>query len=331
MNSTVTPKTILVTGATGFTGSALAKKLIEQGHRVRALVRSESQAESVRKEGMDPIVGNLTDADSVNKAVEGSDLVYHIAAAYRESLPLAELEAVNVTGTRHVAEACRRHSVKRLVHCSTVGVHGDIQNPPADENAPFDPGDNYQKTKLKGELLIRKFMGEGLPAVIFRPVGLYGPGDLRFLKLFKGIKKGTFVMFGDGSPLYQLTYIDDVVAMVIACGDHPAAEGRTYIVCGTPAVTLNELVSKIAAVTGSRPPRIRLPFWLLYSAAVLCEKICAPLGINPPLYPRRADWFRKHRSFTGEKLQRELGVIPKVGLDEGLRRTAEWYASSHLL
>lgn len=84
-------------------------------------------------------------------------------------------------------------------------------------------------------------------------------------------------------------------------------------------------------MTNSRPPRIRLPFGLLYAAAVVCEKICAPLGLKPPLYPRRADWFRKHRSFTGAKLQRELGVTPQVGLDEGLRRTAEWYAANHLL
>lgn len=324
-------QTILVTGATGFTGGALAQALLARGHAVRALVRPTHPLNGLGKAGVLSFTGDLTDAASVDRAVEGTDVVYHIAAAYRESLPYAALEAANVQGTRNVLEAARRYGVKRVVHCSTVGVHGHIDNPPADENEPFRPGDAYQQTKLDGELLAKKYFDAGLPGVIFRPVGLYGPGDRRFLKLFRSVKNGTFIMFGDGKPLYQLTYIDDVVRMVLACGEHDKSVGQTYIVCGTPAVTLNELVARIAKAVGKPAPRLRLPFGLLYAASVACEKVCAPLGIKPPLYPRRADWFRKHRSFSNAKIQRELGVAPQVDLDEGLGKTAAWYAANHLL
>ena len=334
MNSTTVAtdkQTILVTGATGFTGGALARALASDGHTVRAFVRPAHPMTGLAKTDIQSFLGDLTDPVSVDRAVEGVDVVYHIAAAYRESLPDSALYAANVIGTKNVLEAAKRHGVKRVVHCSTVGVHGHIDHPPADESAPFRPGDAYQRTKLEGELLAKKYFDEGLPGVIFRPVGLYGPGDHRFLKLFRSIKNRTFIMFGDGTPLYQLSYIDDVVRMVRACGEHERAVGQTYIVCGTPAVTLNELVAKIARAVGRPAPKWRLPFGLLYGASVACEKVCAPLGIKPPLYPRRADWFRKHRSFTPAKIQRELGVYPEVDLDEGLARTAAWYSAQYLL
>lgn len=330
MSAATSTQTVLVTGATGFTGGALAKALLDKGHSVRALVRPTNPLKGQRA-GLTSYFGDLTDARSVDQAVEGVDVVYHIAAAYRESLPESALFAANVAGTRNVMEAARRYGVKRVVHCSTGGVHGHIDNPPADENAPLKPGDAYQRTKLEGERLVQRYIDNGLPATIFRPIGLYGPGDTRFLKLFKTIKKGTFIMFGDGKPLYQLTYIDDVVKMVRACGEHPRAVGRTYIVCGPRAVTLNELVAKIAEAVDAPMPRIRLPFGLLYAAAAACEAVCWPLRIKPPLYRRRADWFRKSRDFTCAKLQAELGVGPTVGLEEGLKKTADWYRSEGLL
>lgn len=329
MESRTSSRRILVTGATGFTGGALARALSSRGNAVRTLARNPWPA--AERSGIEVIQGDIADPASVDRAMEGMDTVYHLAAAYRENVPYAQLEAVNVGGTRNVLDAARRHKVKRVVHCSTAGVHGHIENPPADENAPFQPGDDYQKTKLEGELLARRYADEGDPITIFRPIGIYGPGDRRFLKLFRGIKNGTFIMFGDGAPWYHLTYIDDLVRGIIACGENPEAIGKTYLIAGPPAVTLNELVGKIAEVVGAKPPRIRLPFSLLYGAAALCEAVCAPLGIQAPLYRRRADWFRKHRSFTAAKIERELGVVPQVGLDEGLRKTAAWYSANDLI
>jgi NTP pyrophosphatase (non-canonical NTP hydrolase) len=133
---------VLVTGATGFTGGHLSRHLAARDYSVRALVRRTAADADPRIEYVN---GDIRDPASLERAAAGVDVVYHIAAAYRESLPYAVLEAANVTGTRNVAEACKRYKVKRLVHCSTVGVHGDIKNPPADENAPFSHLDNLAR------------------------------------------------------------------------------------------------------------------------------------------------------------------------------------------
>lgn len=318
---------VMVTGGSGFTGGHLVATLLEKGHEVHSVDRPGRR----RTEGAISHAGDVLDRPSLERAMQGVDVVYHLAAAYRENLPLSILESVNIEGTRNVMETALRLGIKRVVHCSTVGVHGHIDNPPANEDAPFKPYDPYQITKTAGEKVARDYMERGLPVTIFRPVGIYGPGDTRFLKLFKSVKKGLFIMFGDGTPLYHNTYIDDVVRGIIACGEHPKAVGRTYIVCGPHAVTLNELVEKVAAAVGSAKPRIRLPFGLLWAASVVCETLCQPLKLKPPLFRRRAEWFRKHRSFDGSRLKNELGVAPQVSLEEGLRRTAEWYRAQGLI
>jgi dihydroflavonol-4-reductase len=323
---------ILVTGASGFTGSNLAQALLDRGHEVHGFVRPTSHVNGLEDAGLKYQTGDLTDAGSVDRAVRGMDIVYHIAASYREGgLPESAYHAVNVTGTQHVIDACRRHGVKRLVHCSTVGVHGHIENPPANEDAPFRPGDPYQRTKLEAEQRVTEAAKKGLPAVVFRPVGIYGPGDTRFLKLFRSIARGTFVMFGNGEVLYHLTYIDDLVRGIIACGEHEKALGQTFIIAGKRATTLNELVSTIAWTLDVRPPRFHLPFSVLWTASVVCEAACRPLRVQPPLFRRRADFFQKDRAFDASRIAGALGVEPQVDLEEGLAKTAQWYRARNLL
>ena len=171
--------------------------------------------------------------------------MYHIAATYREAgQPDSAYRAINVDGTRHVLEARARGRRARVVHCSTGGVHGHIEHPPANEDAPFDPGDVYQETKLEAEQLAREFGARaGLEVVVARPIGIYGPGDTRFLKMFRGIARGRFPMLGSGEVFYHLTFIDDLVEGFRLCGETPAAAGRTYILAGPRYTTLNELVA----------------------------------------------------------------------------------------
>jgi nucleoside-diphosphate-sugar epimerase len=238
---------------------------------------------------------------------------------------------VNRHGTEHVLEAAAAACVERTVHCSTIGVHGDVREIPCTEDSPFNPGDIYQETKLAGELAARAAFDAGLPGVIFRPGGIYGPGDLRFLKLFKAIQQRRFVMFGPGTVDYHLTYIDDLIDGILLCGEHPNALGQTYILAGDRYHTLNEVVTAIATAVDVPPPKGRLPYWPLAAGAALCEMLCRPFGIEPPLHRRRAAFFIKRRAFSIEKAQRELGYAPAVPLEEGLRRTAAWYfAHSHL-
>jgi dihydroflavonol-4-reductase len=328
---------VLVTGVSGFTGGHLARSLAARGDEVRGLVREQSlgraRASGLPAAGIALVAGDLVDASAVCRACEGAEVVYHIAATYREAgQPQSAYRAINVEGTRHVLEAARQQGARRVVYCSTGGVHGHIERPPADEDAPLAPGDVYQETKLEAETLARQLGEEhGFEVVIARPIGIYGPGDTRFLKMFKGIAHGRFPMLGSGNVFYHLTYIDDLVEGFRLCGDAPAAAGRTYLLGGPEYTTLNELTGRIAGVLGVRPPRWRLPVWPFWVAGALCEAICVPLRTEPPLYRRRVEFYTKSRAFDISRARREIGYEPKIGLSEGLKRTADWYRAQGLL
>jgi nucleoside-diphosphate-sugar epimerase len=328
---------VLVTGATGFTGGHLAQHLINCGDEVCALVRPKSRARfdasPLAANGVIAVEGDLMDAAAVRRAVEGVDVVYHIAATYREAGQAdAAYRAINVEGTRNILEAAKDAGVKRVVHCSTGGVHGHIADPPANEDAPFNPGDVYQDTKLEAENLARDFgSAHRMDVVVARPIGIYGPGDTRFLKMFRGLARGRFPMIGNGQAFYHLTYIDDLVEGFRLCGTVPAAKGRTYILAGPRYTTLEQLVHLVAHELNVPPPRMHLPVWPFWTAGLLCEMICVPLRIEPPLYRRRVDFYTKSRAFDTKRARAELGFVPQVDLEEGIKRTAAWYRSEGLL
>jgi nucleoside-diphosphate-sugar epimerase len=161
--------------------------------------------------------------------------------------------------------------------------------------------------------------------VIARPSGIYGPGDRRLFKVFGKVAAGRFVMLGSGRNAYHLTYIDDLCEGFRLCGMVPRAAGRTYILAGPEVTSLAELVAITADVAGVRPPWIRLPVWPFWLAGAMCEAICRPFGIAPPIYRRRVDFFRKSRAFDISRAKAELGFRPKIGLREGIARTVEWY------
>jgi len=321
----------MVTGATGFTGGHLARALKAKGYEVVALVRDLRKAEPLKQLGIELVAGNLRSKDDVRRAAKGCDVVYHIAALYREARHADETyRKVNVEGVGNVIEACAELGVGRLVHCSTVGVHGNVVVP-ADENAPFAPLDVYQESKVEGEMLVQQYIAKGGRATVFRPVGIHGPGDTRFLKLFRAINNGTFRMIGKGTVIYHMTYIDDLVDGIVLCGEHPAALGQTYILCGPVYTTLAELATAVATSLGRKPPRGRIPLWPVVLAAKACEAICRPLNIEPPLHTRRLEFFINDRGFTAAKAIREIGYKPRFSLAEGLARTAAWYRAQGMI
>jgi nucleoside-diphosphate-sugar epimerase len=326
-------KKVLVTGASGFTGGHLCRYLVQKGYEVRALVRGTSNVDGLKKLDLEIAYGDVTDPDSLEKTARGIETVYHIAALYRqENVPRNLFWEVNVNGTKNILEASLKSGVNRFIHCSTVGVQGEISNPPAKETHPYNPGDEYQRTKMEAEKLALRFFKENeLPGVIVRPVGMYGPGDTRFLKLFRYIKNSKFIMFGSGKVLYHLTYIDDLVYGFVLCGEKREALGQIYNICGNEYTTLDQLVAIIAQALEVPVPNRRLPFWPLWTAAVLCEGICKPIGIEPPIYRRRVDFFRKDRAFDISKAKKELGYEPMVDLKTGIILTVEWYTEKNLL
>jgi len=319
---------VLVTGAAGFTGGRLAHTLLAAGDTVRALTRSPVPA--LAEAGAEVVTGDLRDAAAVERAAAGVEVVYHIAAIYRQAGLRDEVyRAVNAAAVRTVVDAAARAGARRVVHCSTVGVHGDIEHPPAREDAPLRPGDIYQVTKLEGERIAREAAEDTeMEVVIVRPTGIYGPGDRRLLKLFRGVARGRFATLGSGRIFYHLTYIDDLVEGFRLCATVPGAAGRTYILAGPEVTTLNELVAIVATEAGVAPPRLHLPVWPFWVAGALCETACAPLGIEPPLYRRRVDFFTKSRKFDISRARAEIGYAPKVGLREGVARTLAWYRAN---
>ena len=295
-----------------------------------ALVRDQARAGSLKGDGIILATGDIRDASAVERAAERVEVIYHIAAIYRQAgLREDEYRAVNARAVGTVIEAASRAGVKRVVHCSTVGVHGDVEHPPANEDAPLKPGDIYQVTKLEGERVAREAGARaGVEVVIARPTGIYGPGDRRLLKLFRGVARRRFLVLGSGQIFYHLTYIDDLVEGFRLCGEVPEAAGRTYILAGGEATTLNDLIRIVADVAGVPPPRLHLPVLPVWVAGAACELICAPFGIEPPLYRRRVDFFTKSRAFDIGRARSELGYAPQVSLREGIRRTLEWYRSA---
>jgi nucleoside-diphosphate-sugar epimerase len=201
-----------------------------------------------------------------------------------------------------------------------------VDHPPANEDAPLKPGDIYQVTKLEGEQLARETGRRlGVEVTVARPSGIYGPGDRRLLRLFRGIARRRWVTLGRGEIYYHLTYIDDLVDGFLRCGEQPKAADRTYILAGGEVTTLNALVSLVADAAEVPVPRIHLPVWPFWVAGALCEAVCVPFGVEPPLYRRRVDFFTKSRAFDIGRAKAEIGYDPQVTLRDGIRRTLEWY------
>lgn len=319
---------ICVTGGTGFTGAALVLKLVELGHEVISLDKKPGiMADELKNRGATLITGSVTDRDAVKSAVEGSEVVMHLAAAFRElNVPDSVYYDVNVNGTRVVFEAAIQAGVRKLVYCSTQGVHGHIENPPGDETSPIAPADYYQQTKYEGELVCHEYADRGVEYTILRPTAIYGPGDPeRFAMIFRRARKGFFPMFGRGVTYYHPVYIDNLVdAFVLAMAPSVGA-GDAYIIADEEFFRIEELVKRIGKAIDVDVRVPHFPLTPLIIAGHVCEKVCKPFGISPPIFPRRVDWFRQVRAFRIDKARREIGYEPKVGIDEGLRRTGDWY------
>ena len=321
-------KRILVTGAAGFTGLTLAGNLVASGNKVRGLVRNRESAATVSAAGIEPLVGDIRAPGVITQALEGVDTVYHLAAVFRRAgVPDSEYREVHVDATRQLIESSAAAGVRRIVHCSTVGVHGSVsEGAPATEDAPFRPGDIYQMTKLEGEQVALETADRvGVPLTVIRPGPIYGPGDKRLFKLIGGVARRRFTLLGDGEPRFQMVYVDDLAEGFKLAAQSPAAIGRVYIMTGAEAPTLNELVNEIAGVAQVKSPRFRLPVWPFWLAGAICESICVPLGIEPPIYRRRVKFFTSNRWFDTSRAREELGFAPKVSLRDGLRRTLDSY------
>ena len=325
---------VLVTGGTGFTGTHLTRRLLRDGHEVVTIDNQPGLfAADLGRLGATLLLGSVADRDLVVRAMEGCDVVFHLAAAFRKvNLPRAEYARTNVEGTRAVLEAALRHGVANVVYCSTCGVHGDVKSWPADETAPIAPEDYYQVTKYEGERVVQEFVARGQGAVILRPAAIYGPGDPeRFLRLFRRVQSGRFPMFGDGRAHYHPLYVDNLIDAFVLAAQSDRRRGDAYLIADEQYYTLDDLVRAIGDALGIAVEIRHYPFRPLWLAALACETVYKVLPLEPPLFRRRVDWFRQNRAFDVRKARAELGYQPKVALREGLMATAAWYRAQRYL
>jgi nucleoside-diphosphate-sugar epimerase len=323
------PKTrVLVTGATGFTGSVLVRKLVKLGLDVVAIARPNSNTEHLQDLPIEWIRGNVFDEKIVKKAVKGVSYIFHVASPYREAKSSDKTYYdVHVLGTQILAKAALNEvNFKRFVHVSTVGVHGNIEKPPADENYPMNPGDIYQKTKADAEVWFKNFAEkENLPFTVVRPTAIYGPGDKRLLIIYKMVCRKWVPMVGGKNHLYHLVHVNDLTDFLIVTAVHPKAAGEVFICGSQKAVTYKEMVSVIGKYYGINVRFIKLPYNLLYSLGYFFELMFRPLRIEPPIYRRRVDFYKKDRCFSTEKMRNVLGFINAYSDEQGLEETAQWY------
>ena len=319
---------VLVTGGTGFTGTALVRRLLTAGHDVVALDYKDGlQCDTLRALGAEVVLGSVTDRAVVERSMRGVEYVFHLAAAFRElNVPDTFYDEVNVEGTRIVMETALAAGVWKFVYCSTCGVHGNVEHPPADEDAPIQPADYYQRTKYEAEPIVKQLGAGRMETVILRPAAIYGPGDPeRFFMIFKRVARGTFPMFGDGRTLYHPLYVENLVDAFMLCLAPGVGNGREYLIADERHYPIEEIVKAVARALDVEVSIPHYPVLPVVIAGHICEKICKPFGITPPIFPRRVDWYRQNRAFDISRAKRELGYAPRIELDEGLRRTGRWY------
>lgn len=320
---------VLVTGATGFTGSVLTRKLVERSVAVRAIARGEPPA-ALRALPIQWFRGQVYDPAVIREAVAGVQYVFHVAAAYRTAGIADEVyELVHVTSTKLLVEAAAAQpGFQRFVHVSTVGVHGHIDHPPADETYRFAPGDLYQKTKAEAEIWLHQNAPRfHVPYTVIRPAAIVGPDDTRLLKVFKLATKGVFPMLGFGRCLYHLIHVEDLCDAMLVAATHPEAAGEAFIVGNSEPIRLADMARRIAHTLGYPFIPVRIPAWPFFLAAALCEALCIPLGIEPPLHRRRVAFFTKDRAFDTSKMRNRLGFTPRYDNERGIVETARAYAA----
>jgi dihydroflavonol-4-reductase len=326
---------LLVTGGTGFIGSHLAEEGRRRGAEVVVLgltdrPEEQANAELLSRKGAEVLSGSITDAELCRRAARGATHIFHLAVAMREGGKSDEFfESINLDGTRHLLEAASVQRVERFVYCSTIGIYGHRAAGITNEDSPLAPGNIYERTKVSAERLVREFAEKcQVPAVVLRPADVYGPRDQRLLKMFRGVSRGRFPLFGSGGGRRHMVYVDDVVSAFFKTCERDQALGEGLIIAGPKACTLRELLDEVTRATGSKRYGLRLPLAPMLGLAAVVEDVCAALKIDPPIYRRRMDFFHSDSAFDTSRARRVLDWEPQINLPEGIRRTLDDYRRS---
>lgn len=317
---------VFLTGATGFIGGHVARKLRERGDEVVALVRTPSKAGGLRELGCELVEGDVTDQDAMRRAAEGCDGAIHGAAIYKVGIPKRERQPMieaNVTGTERTLDACVDAGVGRIVYVSTVNVFGDTSGEVVDETFARDESKGflscYDETKYRAHQLALDRVRKGAPIVIVQPGGVYGPNDHSQIGNFiEQQRRGKLLMMAFPELGFTLVHVEDVADGILLALDNGEV-GESYVLGGERS-TMDQLVKKVAQMTNTKPPRLTLP--------PLAAKLSAPLGpiVGPPLGfpPNLSEAISAAHGVTywarHDKAAEQLGYQPR-DLETGLRDT----------
>ena len=319
----------LVVGATGFIGSHLAERLVNEGVSVRALVRDGSDTSHLETIGVHRVTGDLEDLDSIVPAVSGCDVVFHVAAARGTGgRGHSGRRATDVEGTAHLAAVAAREGA-RLVYASSRGVHGAVHGT-IDEGTPLAPNTFYRRSKAEAEARLRALAATGeLRLVILRVPSVIGPRARSWLGLYRAIGKGGYRMIGSGRNRLHPCPINDVTEAFVLAARAPGSEGETFVISGREVVDLRHFLASIGSALGAALSRVRLPITPYRAAHALRQAVDRALG--RPIQQSSYEMFFTSYEIDFTKARRELGYEPSGSLDEAIRRTAEWYRSQGLL
>jgi dihydroflavonol-4-reductase len=321
-------KPTLVTGATGFVGWHVARKLLERGERVRALVRDPARLREL--EDVEGFIGDLKDPESLERAVEGCGVVYHVAADYRLwTRDPREMYRSNVDGTRNLFEAAKRIGIERVVYTSTVGCIGIPKDGIGDEQTPVgieDMQGPYKRSKFLAEKVALEFAGNGFPVVIVNPTAPVGDHDFKPTptgKMLVDFVRGAMPAFLDTG--LNVVDVRDVAAGHLAACDSGRV-GERYIL-GAENLTLEKIFGTLAKAVGRPAPKMRIPYAVAYAAGVVSTAWAGITGKEPIAPLDGVKMARKKMWVTVDKAERELGYSP--GSAEGaLTRAVEWFRAN---
>jgi dihydroflavonol-4-reductase len=306
-----------VTGGGGFIGRHLVRRLRTAGTDVRAIARSDASAAALRAAGCEVVVGDVLDATVLADALRGCDAAYHLAGDYRVGIRAgdrAEMEAANVTATERVLDAAISAGVGRIVHVSTVNAFGDTGHRVVDETyerpRPYRYVSFYDETKHRAHVAAHERIAAGAPVLIAMPGGVYGPGDHSSLGgELRQAAEGRLRALTFGTLGMNMAHVEDIATGIALVGSRGRA-GEAYIL-GGEITTLAELVRRVSAIGGHRPPRLSTPAWMLRAAAPLARRIGPDLGELVSASDGVTYWA------TDAKARRELGYAPR-DLEHGL-------------
>jgi len=317
---------ILVTGANGFIGSHLVDRLVAEGEAVRGLVRTTSNLCWLNPERIELVTGELSDAESLRKAVFGTDAVIHLAGKTKATTR-EEYFRANAEGTRRLLEAALSAAeLRRFVYVSTQAAAGPSPDGrPIQEADPAKPVTSYGESKLAGERFVAAFAAK-LPVCVVRPPSVFGPRDVDLFRLFKLVRRGIRPVLGWRERLVSLAYIDDLVDGIMLALRHERAVGQTFFINTVDSFSwggLGKAISEILNRT-ALPVRIPVPLFLaaVYANDWICKRSNHATILNRTKIP---EFIPRYWISDSTKARQELGFKPKVGLTDGIRRTVDWY------